>query len=293
MSDEENKEVDIENETFKAEMSRLAGDGDAPLEQEEQVEAEEESSQEVEVTEQETEKDESKNELLQQISKLQKALDTTNGTYGQKLADMQRRLDELTQQRQNDPEVERQPVDVELSEDDFEELKAEFPELAPMAAKGVKRALQKVLQNIGRGGQFNQEDVSRFIQGRIDDNRQQIADEIKREMHLEILTEKHPDWKDVAGIDTSTGVVRWNDMAFGNWVATQPHDVQDSIINSNNAYELSKHISNYKNSLKSKKQNNLEKAIQPKGVSTQRSYSGDPEERAYIEEMKRLNALNQ
>lgn len=300
-------DVDVEDESFKAEMNRLRGvdvdDAPATNAGEEDADDEPKSEQE-DVIQPETEsaqQEETKEDLRQQVEKLQKALDRTNGTYGSQLANLQNQIRQLTEQgqqkSQNTDQAKEAEQQIEITEDDFEEMKGDFPDLAGMTAKGFNRALQKMYQKIAASGGNPGEAVTQQI---ADQNRR--IDESITKLKLEALESVHPDYFEIAGIidDKETGMSRWNNLEFGNWLATQPKETQDQVMSSDNPYILSGHITAFKKFLEDKKsleekpaakKINIEKAIQPKGVPRSSSGVLDPEDHGFREEIKRLRGM--
>jgi len=218
-------------------------------------------------------------EQLATIAKLRKSLDTTNGTFGSKLADMQRKIDALTAPRQSDAD---KPKPVPLSKDKFKRLKEEFPELAELLAQDLGDILQP-------GAAPDLDGFKSEFEQRLAKDRQEVEQkEAKRELRL--LSREHPDWKEVAAYSpAANGLVQWHNPAFGAWIATQPEDVQNTVLHGRDAFEVADTISAYKATLKTqpavKKQTNLTKAIQPRGAATNRASSLDEEERLFREEL--------
>lgn len=291
-----------EEEAFQEEMARLNNADvveespakEAPVSETTNEESTETIAKDVDANDQGDDQaskagEESKDELLQRIDKLQRALDRTNGTYGSQLQKLQNQIETLTKQRQ-DVTDHAKPVTVELSDDDFDELRQEFPELADKTASGVRKLIQRAMQNVvPASNQVSKEDVIDSIKPFLDENRQEIRKEIYREM----LTDKHPDWNDIAGFNGSSGVIEWNNIAFGNWVSVQPVDVQEEIINGSNISKLAKHISDYKDSIKPKpkQQFNLHKSVQPRSIpGGSGGGSLDPEQEAFEAELRRLHS---
>lgn len=288
---------DLENEAFMAEMRGEEVDVQAPTDETEgsQQAAEEQNETVDEVAQEESARVERREVIagltedeikgkLELVDKLQRALDTTNGTYGQRLAAMQQRIDELTQERQQKTGDVQQKA-AQISPDRFGRLKKEFPELAELLIEDLSEAIPgQVMPDLTQLESKSQQML---------DAERQARESTLQSLELRLLRRDHPDFSEVAGYTPmENGLIRWNNPAFGNWVLKQPADIQDKIINSNDAFELSDLLTKFKDTLKQNKQekiqNNLTKAIQPRGVPAARDLSAlDEEERAFREEMAR------
>lgn len=294
----EKQEVEVtEEEAFQAEMKRLSGvdvekapaQEDVNEEAEEAKDAEPEEPKESETEEaEEQELKEEANDLAKQLEalrqqneKLQKALDKTNGTYGSQLSNLQQQIQLLTQQRQEKADE----VQKQVSAAKLEKLRAGgFEELADL--------LESDLSNVSAVDMPDIDGLKSEFRRQIESERIAREEELQRR-ELRLLQREHPDYWDVAGFSVNqNGLVQWNNAAFGNWVAGQDEDTQREIINGNDAYTLADHISAYKKTLTQqpqKKAVNLEKAIQPKGITSGRNTVLDEEEQAFRDEMKRLH----
>ena len=222
------------------------------------------------------------------IANLKKALDSTNGTYGSRLAEQQKLIDELRAQK---TEQEKQVAQIqeqasELSPDQLSGLKEQFPELAEILAKDLSKIIKpQSAPDLTPIGQKYQQ--------RYDELRQAMNDE-KVQMGRQMLEWMHPDWQDVASYGKNEqGLIQFKDAKFHNWLITQPEDVQQEVVNGENAFRIAKHISSYKESLKPKeeevrqqKKTQLEKSLQPKGIPVTHSHASlDEEEEAFLAEL--------
>lgn len=228
-------------------------------------------------------KGESRDDLLQRIDKLQRALDTTNGTYGSQLKTLQGQIQALMQQRQQPDESVKQDKE-EIQPKKFEKLREQYPELADLLAEDLGDVSKQELPDLSV--------VQTELERKLDEERQARIEE-SRQRELKALQREHPDFNDVASYGVNeNGLIQWNNPAFGNWVASQAKEVQNEIINGDDAFVLSNHISAYKQSLGNEsapKKSNMSKAVQPKTTSARRTgISLDPEDEGFAEEMKRL-----
>jgi len=222
-------------------------------------------------------------EQFSTIAKLKKSIDTTNGTYGSRMADMQKRIDQLTAKPLPATDA---PKPASISADRFKRLKGEFPELAELLSEDLGEILQP-------GASADVEGIkSEVSQQLADDRAERLTKEAAREMRL--LSREHPDWREVAAYSPAeNGIVQWHNQAFGAWVATQPEETQTAVLHGRDAFDLADIISDYKATLTAqpvvKKQTgtNLSKAIQPRGAVTARAPALDEEERLFREELSR------
>ena len=182
---------------------------------------------------------------LAEIGALKKALDTTNGTYGSKLAEQQRKLDELSQARS---------ISGEMSADKFARLNEEYPDIAAMLASDLSGM-------IGGSGSVDIDKIA--------DEKAKAFDSTmeKKSLDLEIrfLTMQHKDWREVALIGESGN---WVNPKFGEWVASQDSATQQALRESKDAVFLADKISEFKSATKARdvKQNALKSAVMPRGV---------------------------
>jgi len=267
----------IENDAMNAEMS---GDSDAqaPGQLPAQVKQEEiaEENERVEVIPGWTQE-----ELVQlkdreaEIQKLQKSIDTTNGTYGNKLVELQRAIDEIKSQKQPETAANEREITV----DDFDELNAEYSELTEKLVAGLK----KIMPPNHQQSNIDLSQIEEKFNGQLKER-----DQREFEKNLKRLSKAHPDFQKIATFTyTPDGLIQWADMSFGNWASQQPHEIQKEILNSDDPFELAEILNTYKASTKrGKKTAGLEKAIQPRGTSSARQLSDkEIEKEAMLAEM--------
>lgn len=281
----------IEDAAFAAEMSGEAVDVNTPK-LEPEIKQEEEQTAQAE-TEQETQPErvevipgytqEELNQLKEHVAlipKLQKALDTTNGTYGNKIAELQRVIDGLKTQQ---PAA---AAAVTLTSEKFKKLSQAYPELAEALAEDLNGIIHKGDQSI---------DFEKYKQELDDRFGQRVAEIESRELEkaAKRLKKNHSDYAEVASWkQDENGVIHFNDMKFGNWISQQPREIQDVVLTSNDPDDVSDVLDNYKKSLKPAEPETksiLERAVQPKGVKTTSIGKTDQEleEEAFQEEMKK------
>lgn len=188
-------------------------------------------------------------EHLALIPKLQKALDTTNGTYGNKIAELNKAIESLKATT---------PVtgDGKASGISLDALKQEYPDIAELLAKDLK-------------GGNNNDDVLKVVETKFAEERAQRETETI-EASRKRLARVHPDFRDIALYKVEEGIVKFPDPKFGNWLANQPKDKFDTVTGSKDADDLSDILTEYKKSLiPENKKTSLEAAILPKGNGLQ------------------------
>lgn len=220
-------------------------------------------------------------ELKEQVAKLQKALDTTNGTYGARLAEQQKVIEQLAQQRQ-------QTIGG-MSKDKLKRLSAEFPELAELLAEDLSEI-------IGSGGSqgFDPEQFEQTLLPKTEALVQERLEKAEQAREIRALTRRHNDWKEVAMYTVAQdGSVAWNNPEFGVYVSSLPADEQEKLVSVFDADFVGDVIAGFKEaktkSGSGKKQSSsaLEAAILPAGTGGGRPAPNplDDEEAAFRAEM--------
>ncbi len=184
-------------------------------------------------------------EQLALIPKLKKALDTTNGTYGNKIAEIAAAIEALKSQG---------------TSLNLDALREEYPDIADRLARS-KVDIQK-----------DDTDVLKVVETKLAEERAQREAEAI-EASRKRLARVHPDFRDIALYTVEDGIVKFPDPKFGNWLANQPKDKFDTVTGSKDADDLSDILTEYKKSLVppvvENKKASLEAAILPKGNGLQ------------------------
>lgn len=236
---------------------------------------------------------------LAEIPRLQKALDKTNGTYGARLQEQQKVIDDLRNAKAGSQEQAIQhaaSLTDEEAQEFFEELREEFPEVSGSIAKGFSRAINKIMQGKSGG---NSEDVQKLVSEGISSVMSEWRQQ-ETERNIKRLTKRHPDWRDVAAYHTDdNGLVNWTNPAFGQWVQQQPKEVQSEIIHSDDPFDLIEYLDQYKQTLNVKQpevkqvktaQQVFGKAVQPKGRKGEQHLTDkELEDAAFREALKEDN----
>jgi hypothetical protein len=272
-----------EQAAFLAEMAtQEVPDEESPEPTSEPVE--ESTTEEVEaVVEQEVETEEQPytqaeiRAAFEQISSLQKALDKTNGTYGSRLAEQQKIIEELKQSRNTAP--------VTLTAEHFKELAEEYgDDMAEKLARSLNNA------NILQGGNgFDPSQLTSVVDQKLSAVEQRIIEK-EKQLELRALNRQHRDWQQIASFDSSSGQIVWNNPQFGQFVSGLPEYEQQEVLNSTDADFLSEKITQFKDSIKPKavKKQQIEAAVLPRGVGGKPVTNDvDDEEAAFRAEMAR------
>jgi hypothetical protein len=120
---------------------------------------------------------------------------------------------------------------VEINDDDFAELKADFPELAGHTRAALERILKRT--NLTGTGQpatpaFDPEEVRK------------TASEIVHAQGLDDLNDLHPGWQDIVGKPDDA------DKPYRKWLATQPEKYQELIRSTYSATITGRSIDRFK-----------------------------------------------
>jgi len=211
---------------------------------------------------------------FERIDKLQKALDTTNGTYGSRFAEQQATIEKIQ-------EILLSTKGGAFSQEVMERLEEELPELADIL---FSHETQEEEPEAKPQEPVADERIDTFIQ-------EQTEREQAKE--LRALTKRHSDWQDIAMFSRDqNGLVIWNDPNFGQFVASLPEDERNTVLNVWDAEFIGDTISKYKETLTPAKEQvqknkpSLEDAVRPKGLRGEHKPSElDEEEEAFRREM--------
>lgn len=182
-------------------------------------------------------------EAFQKLDRLQRALDNTNGTYGNKLQKQQEVIAELQRQLEETRSQSTKRA-VNFKGLKFEKLQSEFPELAELLIADLESA-----QDVSPIPEQD-EPVAKTAAPDIEERLSKFEEQLALKQAMVELSAAHPDWRETAGFNVNdTGVIQWNDMRFGNWVATLPHDAQKEVLNAADATVISGYLTQYKETI--------------------------------------------
>lgn len=235
---------------------------------------------------------------LDRVQKLERALDKTNGTYGNELNHLRRKVAEVESRK---PE-QRQ---FNLTAAQLKRISEQYPELADALANDLTDAF-------GATVEAKQQEASKpepQNDPRVDELSQstsRMADQIKQ-IALNELSRVHGDWHSIASwnekeIPGVGKVIHWNNPAFGEWVSKQDDDIQDVVYKSDDIAAIAEVITKFKDATKTKEttetqqtkssiNKKLEKAVLPTGRRTgSHELLSDEEiiQQAMREEQKRI-----
>ena len=228
------------------------------------------------------------------IDKLQRALDKTNGTYGNELNHLKRKLAEV--------ESKKRDVFKSISPAQLKRVTAAYPELANDLAEDLNDAFS-VSKEAQEDPVIDQPKSDPRIDS-LNESTGKLAEQVKQ-MALSELSRIHPDWHDVAHWDTENipgvgDVIKFDNPAFGYWVNKQDQDIKDVVFASEDIAAISQVITKFKS--ESSKEpyapkpkptinKKLEKALLPTGRRTGSHELLSEDEiilQAQLEEQKRI-----
>jgi hypothetical protein len=190
---------------------------------------------------------------LEELPKLRKSIDTTAGTFGQRLADQQQLIVTLQAQKQ---------AVGNLSPEKLTRLSKEYPELAEILASDLN-------EYIGQGGQQQVVAPDPAIQAQLTNDivNQRLLEKERRD-ELKSLAKKHADWQETASftVDAANNRINWKNPKFGEWVQKQKPDVAAKITGVWDVDYVASQLDKFKESAKPAAVNNeLDAAVLPRG----------------------------
>lgn len=218
---------------------------------------------------------------LERVQKLERALDKTNGTYGNELNHLRRKVAEVESRK---PE-QRQ---FNLTAAQLKRISDQYPELADALANDLTEAF-------GANVETKQQETSKpepQNDPRVDElseSTNRMADQLKQ-IALNELSKVHGDWRDVArwwekDIPGVGKTIQWANPKFAEWLNDQDDDIQDVVYKSDDISAIANVITKFKESIAPKKEpenpeiaeivskgkeinKKLEKAVLPTGRRT-------------------------
>jgi len=270
---EQTQDEVIELSASQTMKSLMSGEDPPPI-----VEETKEPDQEVVQTDAENKEPEKTEptvqELLQaqaaEIDKLRRTLDKTNGTYGNELNHLKRKLAEVESRKS---EAVRNITPAQLKR-----IGEQYPELADALASDLTDAFS--IKDEPKEQVIEQPKNDPRIDN-LNESTGKLAEQVKT-MALAELSRTHPDWKQVAGWDTESipGVgdtISFHNPEFGVWVKKQDDDVKNIVFNGEDINAIADVISKFKQSIKAPEtptenktvtNKKLEKAVLPTGRRT-------------------------
>lgn len=213
------------------------------------------------------------------IDKLQRALDKTNGTYGNELNHLKRKVAEVESKK---PE-QRQ---FNLTASQLKRISEQYPELADALANDLTDAFGATVETKQQDPIAHEPQNDPRIDG-IKESTDKLADQVKQ-IALNELSRVHNDWYQVAHWDVESipgvgNVVKWQNPKFGSWINEQPDDIREIVYRSDDISAIAGVITKFKEDNKPKESTQeitetqtvkpiinkkLEKAVLPTGRRT-------------------------
>ncbi len=195
-------------------------------------------------------------QFREQIPKMQKSLDSTSGTVGRRLSEFQSAIEQI---KSTDQQAKTDTGQTNLSGAQLKRLSESYPELAELISQDLSEIITSA-EPKGVDPNVYKELVAKEISERVA--------QVEAKFALQRLQDKHPDYNVATyKVDTNTGMVQFNDMQFGNWIAQQSKEVQSIVLESDDPNELSAVLDVFKKSktgiADNDKRNTLERSIQP------------------------------
>ncbi len=135
---------------------------------------------------------------------------------------------------------------VEASDEDLKELKEAFPEFADMTKTALNRVLSRMHGSPAQA--FDPEKVKELAKGVLTSSKR----ELKQEWATEMLDGLQEDWRTIVGLRLPDG--SFPQTAYRLWLAQQPKEYADKLLDSDNPFAIQKSIKAFQDSTKPKPQ---------------------------------------
>ena len=235
---------------------------------------------------------------LERVQKLERALDKTNGTYGNELNHLRRKVAEVESQR-------REAVK-SITPAQLKRISEQYPELAEALANDLTDAFGATVE-VKQQEQQPQAPQDDPRLNTIQESTEKLAEQVKQ-IALTELSRVHEDWRTVARwwVEDVPGVgkvIQWANPKFAEWVNHQDDGVREAVFNGEDVSAIAQVITKFKNETKPAQQQEtttqnksgvnkkLEKAVLPTGRRTgSHELLSDEEiiQQAMREEQKRI-----
>ena len=235
---------------------------------------------------------------LERVQKLERALDKTNGTYGNELNHLRRKVAEVESQR-------REAVK-SITPAQLKRISEQYPELAEALANDLTDAFGATIE-VKQQEQQPQAPQDDPRLNTIQESTEKLAEQVKQ-IALTELSRVHEDWRTVARwwVEDVPGVgkvIQWANPKFAEWVNHQDDGVREAVFNGEDVSSIAQVITKFKNETKPAQQQEtttqnksgvnkkLEKAVLPTGRRTgSHELLSDEEiiQQAMREEQKRI-----
>lgn len=171
--------------------------------------------------------------LNEENLRLRKAIDTTNGRYGNEIQKLRTQIESS----QKTSGLKNLLTNLDINHPAFEDIKNDFPELGERFLNGLRKAFAEPEQVIE---QKKDETTQQSMDMAVPAN-----DQFNVELAMDRLAEKHPDYGDVAKFTAKQiahGVtnIEWKNPEFGAFVESLDDDDRDVIINGESPSDILK-----------------------------------------------------
>lgn len=167
------------------------------------------------------------------VDEIRSAVEKLRGDAFGKLGGLERTIRQL-----QDGTAAGEPIVV--SAEDLAEVNAEYPDMGKTLAKDLTKILSK-LKGTGAKGlspETVMEQLNPLLQQRDEAVRKAVKDEVRQELAIERLTERHENWREIVGPKGSN--TEWRQ-----WVAQQEPTYATEVLNSWNPTVVGKSIAKF------------------------------------------------
>jgi len=167
------------------------------------------------------------------VDEIKSAVEKLRGDAFGKLGGLERTIRQL-----QDSTAVGEPIVV--SAEDLAEVNAEYPDMGKTLAKDLTKILSK-LKGTGAKSvtpEAVMEQLNPLLQQRDEAVRKAVKDEVRQEIAIERLTERHENWREIVGAKGSN--TEWRQ-----WVAKQPAEYATEVLNSWNPAVVGKSIDKF------------------------------------------------
>lgn len=172
--------------------------------------------------------------LNEENLRLRKAIDTTNGRYGNEIQKLRMQIESS----QKPSGLKNLLTNLDINHPAFEDIKSDFPELGERFLNGLRKAFAEPEQVI-------EQKKDEAVRQNLNVSEGQDSDQFNVELAMDRLAEKHPDYENVAKFTAKQiahGVtkIEWKNPEFGAFVESLDDDDRDVIINGKSPSDILK-----------------------------------------------------
>lgn len=165
------------------------------------------------------------------VGEMRTQLEKMSGQVFGKFGGLERTIKQLQEQTPSGQAI-------AITDEDLQELSAEFPEVAKLTRSGLNRIFGKF-----KGTGLDEQKFTDLVTQRVDAGMAQVESRVL----LNTLADLRDDWQDVVGLDAENWALAHPDQpyqpsAYRQWLATQTPDYQQAITNSMRPGQIVKSI---------------------------------------------------